>query len=219
MGGWNLHWLAATGDLSPWRDRIAAEIDAARQAMAPFIDPGQFDILIERAEDAVRPDIGIALRVQRPNLLSFGLDPYNDGFGDTLQSGLIRRQMVNCAHRALRAAGPGYGFTLSGALVSEGLAAQFVRLVLDTPAEPWDRASDDLLARHWPDQRTMMSTKYDASRWFYGNGDLPFGLGFAMGNRIVEHWLLSGVELDPERLVTVPAPKVLAAMRSRAMAG
>lgn len=219
MGVWKLHWLDATGDLSPWRDRITSEVEAACAAMAPFVSVPRLDVLVERGEDSVRPDIGMSAHVTRPNLATLIFDPYNDRFRETINSGLIRRQMVNTAHRALRAAGPGYGFTLGGALVSEGLAAQFTRLVCNTPAEPWERASTAILSAHWPDQRTMMSTKFDFSEWFLGNGGKPFGLGYALGARIVEYWMLSGVALDANRLISVPTPKVLSATPLRALAG
>lgn len=219
MGAWKLHWLDATGDLSPWQDRITAEVEAACVAMAPFVTLPKLDVLVERGADSVRPDIGMSAHVPRPNLATLIFDPYHENFRTMMGSGLIRRQMVNTAHRALRAAGPGYGFTLSGALVSEGLAAQFTRLVCTSPPEPWEQASDAILAAHWPDARGMMTTKFDFSEWFLGNGNKPFGLGYALGARIVEHWMLSGVALDAERLISVPTPKVLAASPQRALAG
>jgi uncharacterized protein YjaZ len=118
----------------------------------------------------------------------------------------------------MRAAGPGYGFTLGGAMVSEGLAAQFVRLVFNSKAEPWDNAiSDEVLGTMWPDQRALMTTKFDHGEWFNGASDKPKWLGYTLGTKIVENWLLSGVELTPERLISVPAPKVLNAVAVQAM--
>ena len=219
MGKWKLHWLDATGDLSPWRDRITAEVQAGHAAMAPFVVPPRLDILMERDEEATRRDTGMGASVARPNLLVLSFDPYNGDFNNALGGGVLRRQVVNAVHRAVRAAGPGYGFTLGGALVSEGLAAQFVRLVFGTSPEPWEVAEEATLAAHWPDQRTLMTTKYDAAEWFGGAGDKPFGYGYALGCRMVGHWLTSGVALNAERLINVPTPKVLAAAPMQARAG
>ena len=218
MSNWTLHWLDATGDLSAWKDRITGQINDAYHAMSPFVRPSQMDVLIERGNETVVPETGMSANVTRPNLATLIFDPYNENFTDTLTAGLVQRQMVNTAHRAMRAAGPGYGFTLGGAMVSEGLAGQFVRLVFDSPLEPWDCAFDDSqLSVHWPDQRAMMSPKFDHGEWFSGTGNRPRWLGYTMGTRIVENWLLSGADLSPERLISVPAPKVLNAVAVQAL--
>lgn len=215
---WTLHWLDATGDLTAWKDRITGQINDAYAKMSPFVRPAQLDVLIERGNETVRPETGMKVQVARPNLATLVFDPYNDNFAKTLMTGLVQRQMVNTAHQAMRAAGPGYGFTLGGAMVSEGLATQFVRLVFESPLEPWDCAfSEEELMQHWPEQRVLMSPKFDHAAWFSGAGDKPRWLGYSMGARIVENWLLSGAELTPERLINVPAPKVLNAVAAQAM--
>ena len=219
MTNWTLHWLDATGDLSAWKDRITGQINTAYSQMAPYLRPAQLDILVERGNETVRPETGMRAVVTRPNLATLIFDPYNDNFADTLTTGLVQRQMVNTAHQAMRAAGPGYGFTLGGAMVSEGLAAQFVRLVFDSPREPWDCAYTDAeLEPHWPDYRALMSPKFDHGEWFSGAGLKPRWIGYTMGSRIVENWLVSGVDLSPERLVNVPAPKVLQAIAPQPVA-
>lgn len=218
LAHWTLHWLDATGDLSAWRDRITAQINDAHRMMRPFVTPTSMDILIERGNETVTLETGMRTEIARSNLATFVFDPYNENFSETLKSGLISRQMVNTSHRAMRAAGPGYGFTLGGAMVSEGLAAQFVRLVCDSKAEPWDDVlPDEDLGAHWPDQRTLMNTKFDHGEWFSGAGDKPKWLGYTIGTKIVENWLLSGADLTPDRLISVPAPKVLNAVPAQAM--
>ena len=118
----------------------------------------------------------------------------------------------------MRAAGPGYGFTLGGAMVSEGLAAQFVRLVCNSSPEPWDRAvSDKILSNMWPDQSSMMDTKFDHSEWFNGTGSKPRWLGYTIGSKIVETWLLSTANITPDRLISVPTPKVLNTVSTQAI--
>lgn len=219
MGNWCVHWLEATGDLAPLKVRIGAELLAAEAAMARFVPPPRLDVLVEIAEDAVRPELGLLARVVRPNLVVLMIDPETEAFRETMRGRRLRRQMVNAAHRAMRTAGPGYGFTLGGALVSEGLAAQFVRLVFATPLEPWEEAPEEVLAANWPDARELMSTRYDPGEWFGGKGARPAGIGYALGARIAEMWLTSGVPLDPMRFIDVPSPKVLAALREDAMAG
>jgi hypothetical protein len=207
---WKLHWLEATGDLSEWYDRITEQVDEAYIAMMSFVQPTSMDILIEKGSGNVTPETGMRADVIRPNLAKLVFDNCNENFSKTLASCLIKRQMINTSHRAMRAAGPGYGFTLGGAMVSEGLAAHFVRLVCNSSPEPWDKAvSDRTLNNMWPDQSGMMNTKFDHSEWFSGTGSKPRWLGYTIGSKIVETWLLSAANITPERLINVPAPKVL----------
>nr|WP_274517589.1 DUF2268 domain-containing putative Zn-dependent protease [Pseudomonas sp. GM18] len=58
------------------------------------------------------------------------LDPDNPNLLPSLRTGTLHRQIVHEVHHCLRIAGPGYGWTLGEALVSEGLAGQFVRHLL-----------------------------------------------------------------------------------------
>jgi len=215
---WKLHWLEATGDLSEWYDFITEQVEDAYIAMKSFVQPTSMDILIEKGNGNVTPETGMRTDVIRPNLAKLVFDNYNENFSKTLTSSLIKRQMINTSHRAMRAAGPGYGFTLGGAMVSEGLAAQFVRLVCNSSPEPWDRAvSDKILSNMWPDQSSMMDTKFDHSEWFNGTGSKPRWLGYTIGSKIVETWLLSTANITPDRLISVPAPKVLNTVSTQAI--
>jgi len=205
---WTIHWLEAAGDLGDFRGAILAEIKAAHSAMAPFVDLQPLDILVERGSEGVIPEIGMRARASRSTMISLLVDPFNDNFETALADGALRRQVVRAAHLAMRLAGPGYGFTLGGALISEGLAGQFVRLVLNTKPEPWDLAISDLDV-WWPQQRLLMSPKYDHSAWFEGSGEQPRWLGYALGFTLVEGWLTSGAMVTPRRMIDIPAPKVL----------
>ncbi len=210
MDNWNLHWLKAAGDLDSWQNRITKQIGAANAAMVPFVSPEALDILIERGSEGVMPETGIGVRINRPTLAVLLVDPDNDNFENSLSDGCLQRQLIRMAHLAMRAAGPGYGFTLGGALVSEGLAGQFVRLVTASRPEIWETAvEEDVLDRLWPQHRELMTPKYDHAAWFSGTTDKPRFFGYSLGHRLVEHWLLSGAQITPQRMIDVPAPKVL----------
>lgn len=210
MKSWTLHWLQAAGDLSQWQGAISAEIEAAHNTLTPFIELQPLDILVERSCEGVIPEIGMRARSNSRSLISLIVDPYNDNFEAALATGAVQRQVVRAAHLAMRLAGPGYGFTLGGALISEGLAGQFVRLVLASEPEPWDVAVKDLNV-WWPPQRLLMSPKYDHSAWFEGSGEQPRWLGYSLGFTLVEGWLTSGAQVTPSRMIDIPAPKVLTA--------
>jgi uncharacterized protein YjaZ len=106
--------------------------------------------------------------------------------------------------------GPGYGRTLGQALVSEGLAGHFTRLLLHNPPEPWECAvTDDALEAHWPDKETL-AKPYNHAEWFFGvGGQRPRWLGYTLGYRIVADWLAVTPEVDGDLLVNVAAETVL----------
>lgn len=55
---WHLHWLEASGDLGPWRDAIAAEVEIARNAVTTLVPITPLDILVQRLPGAVIPETG-----------------------------------------------------------------------------------------------------------------------------------------------------------------
>lgn len=210
---WHLHWLEAEGELTPWRDRIAVEIETARMAVAGVLPPFRLDILVERVAGAVIPEIGTTGRAYRPGLCSLTVDPLNPNFGPSLESGDIRRTIAHEVHHCRRFAGPGYGRTLGEAIVSEGLAGQFAGRLFDAPPEPWECALDDTALRaHLPSAAELRAPNQDHAGWFFGAGGRhPRWLGYTLGYRIVGDWLAANPVLDGETWVTVPAAVVLAA--------
>lgn len=212
---WTVHWLEASGDLGPWRDAVAAEVEIARGAILGLMPLPPLDILVQREAGAVIPETGTMGRAHRENLFSLTLDPDNPNFAQALRDGDLRRTVVHEVHHCLRMAGPGYGWTLGEALVSEGLAGQFVRRLFDTPPEPWECAvTDDALRANLPDDVTLAGTGHDHRTWFYGLGDShPRWLGYTLGYRIVGDWLAAMPAVGADAWVNVPAAEVLAAAR------
>ena len=80
-------------------------------------------------------------------------------------------------------AGPGYGWTLGEALVSEGLAGQFVTRLFGTPPDPRECAvTDAVLEADLPDNATLISNGQDHRAWFDGfGGRYPRWLGYTLG--------------------------------------
>lgn len=178
------------------------------------------DIAVERGLGEVIPEIGTAAHVQSPTSVWLTLDPDNPNFEASLRTGDVRRTIVHEVHHCLRMAGPGYGATLGEALVSEGLAGQFVSHLFGTPPEPWESAvSDAELAANRPDPAALAGTDHDHGAWFYGcGGRYPRWLGYTLGYRIVGNWLEAGAAPDGDTWVNVPADAVLAAARGRTLA-
>lgn len=209
---WKLHWLEAEGDLSTWHEQIAAEVAATYDMVSRLIMPQRLDILIERG-GMVIPEIGMVGRAYRKGLFALTLDPDNPHFSTSLDDGTLRRQVTHEVHHCFRMGGPGYGRTLGQALVSEGLAGHFTRLLFNNPPEPWECAvTDDLLRAHRPDRDTLSAKWYNHAEWFFAaGGRRPRWLGYTLGYRIVGDWLAATPDVDGDLLVNVPAETVLAA--------
>lgn len=216
---WKLHWLEAPGDLRPWREIITTEVELARRAIAGLMAVPVLDILIEREPSAVIPETGTTGRAYRRNLFSISVDPDNPNFEQSLRDGDLRRTAAHEAHHCMRMAGPGYGWTLGEALVSEGLAGRFVSQLFGSPPEPWECAvTDDVLKANLPDPPTLISKGHDHAVWFFGFKDQrPRWLGYTLGYRIVVDWLGERSQVDGHTWINVPAEEVLRAASTRTL--
>lgn len=210
---WRLHWLEADGDLSPWREAIANEIEAGYRAMTALLSATRIDILVQRRAGEVIPETGTTGMSLRASLFSITIDPDNPNFARSLESGELQRTAVHEAHHCLRMGGPGYGSTLGEALVSEGLAGRFVSHVFGAPPDRWECAVDDeTLARHRPDPNELAALSYDHASWFFGSdGIRPRWLGYTLGYQIVGQWLASARNIEGDEWVNTQAATVLAA--------
>lgn len=101
-------------------------------------------------------------------------------------------------------AGPGYGWMLGEALVSEGLAGQFVSRLFNSPSEPWECAvTDEVLEANLPDNATLLGNGHDHRAWFFGfGGRYPRWLGYTLGYRIVGDWLETRGDLSGDAWLT-----------------
>jgi uncharacterized protein YjaZ len=176
-----------------------------------MMPPPRLDILIQRLPGETLPELGLVGRAYRGTLFSMTLDPDNPNFLASLQNGALRRHVVHEVHHCLRMAGPGYGWTLGEAMISEGLAGQFVRRVLGSEPELWERAlaPQELLSAP-VDRQLLEATYYDHSEWFFGTGARPKWLGYTLGYQMVEAWLAKRGDVDAATWVNVPAQDILA---------
>lgn len=210
---WSLHWLNASGSLAPWQEAIGAEIEAARTCLSQKAPVPRLDLLLQRAPANVIPELGMGGYAYHSKLLSLSFDPDNPHFETALRDGAVRRTVLHEVHHCLRMAGPGYGRTLGEALVSEGLAGQFVGFLMGSPPELWERALDEAELDRWrPTEDELRATRYDHADWFFGRGgERPRWLGYTLGYRLVGRWLAAAGEIDWETWVNVPAQTVLEA--------
>lgn len=211
MDSWTLHWLEGSGDLSGYRAEIAAAFEQSYRTVSTLLPPPRLDILVQRLAGATIPGVGIAGYAQRSTLFSMTVDPDEPNFADSLKDGALNRQIIHEVHHCLRMAGPGYGHTLGEALVTEGLAGQFVRRLMGTPPEPWECAvAPEVLQAALPSAEDLASTNYDHAVWFFGTASQPCRFGYTLGYQIAGRWLDKAGAVDAATWVNVPAATVLA---------
>lgn len=218
MDRWTLHWLEASGDLSAYRAEITAAFEQSYRTVSAMLPPPRLDILIQRLSGVTIPGIGIAGYAQRSTMFSMTFDPDEPNFARCLCEGALERQILHEVHHCLRMAGPGYGHTLGEALVTEGLAGQFVRHLIGTPPEPWECAvAPEVLQAALPGAEELASTDYDHGVWFFGTASQPCRFGYTLGYQTAGRWLARAGEVDAATWVNVPAATVLAmGLRERA---
>ena len=210
MDSWTLHWLQASGDLAEFRAELSGEFAAAYQTLSRLLPPPRLDILIQVLPGETIPEMGIVGRAYRSSMFSMTVDPHNPNFLASLRNGTLHRQIIHEVHHCLRMAGPGYGWTLGEALISEGLAGQFVRQLLGSEAEPWERAvsSADLLCTP-VERQALDATYYDHNAWFFGTAIHPRWLGYTLGYQMVEQWLAGAGDIDAATWINVPASLII----------
>ncbi len=212
MSDWTLHWLEAEGDLGVWREQIAHEIEVTRATVSHHLAPPRLDVLVQRLPGMVIQEIGLVGHAYRHSLFALQCDPDNESFAASLANGTLRRQVAHEVHHCLRIRGPGYGRTLGEALVSEGLAGHFVKLLFDNPPEPWECAlSTDELDTCRPTPAALEATGYDHAAWFFGaGGQRPRWTGYTLGYAVVGQWLDATPDASVHDIVHVAAERVLA---------
>lgn len=211
MDAWTLHWLEASGSLATHRKALMQAFDVAYRGISQVMPPPRLDVLIQRLPGETIPELGLVGRAYRSTMFSLTLDPDNPNFATSLEGGAMSRHVVHEVHHCLRMAGPGYGWTLGEALVSEGLAGRFVQHVLGSEAEAWERAFSLEALRRFPAHlRELEATYYDHSTWFFGTGDKPRWLGYALGYQVVGLWLASVGAPDADTWLNVSAKDILA---------
>jgi hypothetical protein len=211
MDAWTLHWLEASGALGEFRKPLTEEFEIAYEAISRWMPAPRLDALIQRLPGETIAELGLVGRAYRSTMFSMTFDPDNPNFAASLKHGAVHRHVMHEVHHCLRMAGPGYGWTLGEALVSEGLAGQFVRQLLGSEPEPWERAfSLEALRAEPVDLSALEATYYDHNAWFFGTADKPKWLGYALGDQMVGRWLAVVGQPDASTWVNVRAQDILA---------
>lgn len=188
MQSMTLHILNAQEKLTnhyDWLETCLTETytKASALMLLPSVD------IIVKTSSHVIPEKGHLGYAPEPGVIFISVDPDNPVFCANPCSSL-ERMFAHELHHAARWAGPGYGFTLGEALVSEGLAGHFSIDVCTGQPELWECLNTNEIEPHIKRAiREWERADYDHNLWFFGNGDLPRWLGYSLGFQLVSRYL------------------------------
>lgn len=205
MPTWTIHLVNARGQFGASAAVIRRACAEAEQRMAAVAAPLALDIVISGG----RPPPG-SMRVSghcyEPGVIGLRVDLGPGLPGESLHDEVLKT-LFHEAHHALRWEGPGYGDTLGGALVSEGLAQRFVHEMMDCPPEPFEHAvAPSICEAYRPHALARFEdTDYDHEGWFLGAAAIPNWLGYTLGLRMVDRFLAAHPHLTALRLAHADA--------------
>ncbi|MEL6572188.1 MAG: DUF2268 domain-containing putative Zn-dependent protease [Pseudomonadota bacterium] len=198
---YHLHIMLATGRLLPLSDAINTSVTRVAAAIDQVTALPAIDVIVADNPTHTIPDEGIGGFCGSADLISLALDPEHAHL-DFSDRGAFDRTIAHETHHALRWAGVGYGKTLGGALVSEGLAGHFVHQVLGTRPEAWESAvpAAELPKLEAEAIKAWDDPNYDHAAWFFGTSDLAHWGGYSLGFSIVGRYLAAHPDQTPASL-------------------
>ncbi|NJD11403.1 MAG: hypothetical protein FIB01_13520 [Gemmatimonadetes bacterium] len=194
--------LAAVDSLQP---RLLAAIRLALDAIGRVVPVSNVRIRVVVLPEAVLPAFGVS-GVADSSRIDLFLDPEHPNLRNGIQQALLPT-IAHEYHHVLRNRTSAYGNTLYEAMVSEGLAEEFVREVTGRPA-PWTGSLPPDVRAHWRREAEAIwcREQYDQGAWFIGTGGtMPRGTGFEIGADIVGEYLATHPGARPSALAGAPA--------------
>lgn len=208
-----IHALNAQGTLTPYIEFIDRTLRDTHQQVSEKLTLPSVDVIVKTGCYVI-PEKGIMGYCPEEHLIYLTIDTDSPAFKKNGKES-IKRMFAHELHHAARWGAIGYGDTLGGAIVSEGLAGHFVLEIFKGAAEPWEMLGWDTLQTHFNHMLEHWDVKnYDHNAWFYGTGDLPRWLGYSLGFSLVSWYLRSEKTSKPSSLVDIHPDKFIAHLKN-----
>ena len=203
---WTTHYANANGQLDGLIGPIGAAIERARARIETVTPAVTIDVVVQSWPGRVIECYGLVGYAPTGTMMQLTVDPDNANLATSLGEPL-ERTIAHELHHVQRQRGPGYGRTLGGALVSEGLAGHFAGELYGKRPEPWERALDiEEIARFAAEaEKDWDHHDYDHAAWFFGSGGRPCWTGYTLGYALVDRYLGDRPTLTAASLVDTPA--------------
>ncbi|TBW53362.1 peptidase [Marinobacter halodurans] len=206
MTQWVVHCANACGQLDGWITRIDEGITEARRRAELVLPAISLDVVVQVWPGQVIDCMGFVGYAPTGTMMQLTLDPENIHFESNMGEP-FERMVAHELHHVVRWQGPGYGRTLGEALVSEGLAGHFCRLLYGNTPEPWESAlsATEMAACANQAAQEWSAPSYRHEAWFFGQGGLPQWAGYSLGYALVKRYLERNEGEDAASLVHEPA--------------
>ncbi len=190
------HVMEANSGLAQFKDRLEAVTASTVETVTRFLPIDDVDIVFYINPPFTIPEVGVCGYAPTAKIVFMSLDPQNKAFLAAFDEE-IPATLAHELHHCMRWRGPGYGKTLVEALVTEGLARDFERVLrggrLPSYHKVFPKAQmEELLARA---SAEFNNPSYSHSDWFFGSEarSIPEVAGYSMGYEFVQrHILRSG---------------------------
>jgi hypothetical protein len=169
-----------------------------------YVPVRDLEVRIMVFPDPVLPMYGLS-GVASTTRIDIFLDPEHPNLQQGIREALIPT-LAHEYHHALRERALAYGATLFDAMITEGLAEQFVTEVTGR-RPPWAGPRPPEWLAHWRDRAAEVwcGRDYDHAAWFVGTTDaIPRGTGFEVGSSIVGEYLEAHPDAAPSTLYATP---------------
>ena len=204
MSYMKLHILNAQDKLTAHNEWLNTCLTETYAKASMLMNLPSLDIIV-KAGTQVIPEKGHLGYSPEPGIVYITVDPQNLSFCSNHNNSL-ERMLAHELHHAARWAGPGYGFTLGEAIVSEGLAGHFTLELFGGEPEPWESLNKVEVQSHiLRTRKDWDRTDYDHNAWFYGTSNLPRWFGYTVGFNLVTRFLLANPHLRASTLTNVNA--------------
>ncbi|SEM43263.1 Predicted Zn-dependent protease [Variovorax sp. YR750] len=184
------HFLDAGRQLTPWLPRTRELLSSVEGDVARLLHADRIDV-VTYVSDEVIPELGVNGFSEGRHLMHLKLDPRNVNFVKHFETA-VPSLFAHEVHHCMREGCVGYGATLRGALISEGLACHFEAEV--TGRAPFYATAlspaqvDAMLQRMLPQ---LDAAWYNHPAWFFGSPreEIPRNCGYSVGFGLVGAYL------------------------------
>lgn len=187
---WTVHIANAQNQFDGLVEPIQDAIETARRRCESVLTPLAIDVVVLAWPGRVIPERGYVGYAPTGAMIQLVFDPANANLSACLGE-TLERMIAHEFHHVMRWHGPGYGWTLGEALVSEGLAGRFAEQLYGAGPEPWEDAlsDDDLADLAGVASAQWTKSDYDHSEWFFGQNGYPRWAGYTLGYQLVGRYL------------------------------
>lgn len=194
----------------------AQTIRITEEAMLDLETPESVQIITKYStnpedQTATYTQSGIGAVVLSPNEVHFHIDPTNPNTPEAIKQRRARQIAHEINHLTRFQTGE-TNQTLLDFIIGEGLATYYEEHWNETfQAAPWREMVDqEQLTQAWQQaQPHLNQSTAIRGRWFNGSSDLPVGIGYVIGVKIIESYLINNPGAKMKDLVRLPSTSIL----------